>query len=43
MVAAEKLLGRGIYTPHEAALYARISAKMMVRWGSWHKNLVAGY
>ena len=32
MVAAEKLLGRGIYTPHEAALYARISAKMMARW-----------
>src|SRR5258708_7394859 len=32
MVAMKQMLGSGIYTLHEAALYARVSAQMMSRW-----------
>ena len=32
MVAASNLLGIGLYTTEEAALYARVSARMMRRW-----------
>lgn len=32
MVAATDLLGKGIYSPSEAALYARVSTGLMTRW-----------
>jgi hypothetical protein len=32
MVAAEELLGIGLYSPLEAALYARVTTQLMNRW-----------
>ena len=31
-IEAERLLGIGLYTPSEAALYARVSTQLMTRW-----------
>jgi uncharacterized protein (DUF433 family) len=32
VAASSELLGVGLYTPEEAALYARVSSRMMTRW-----------
>lgn len=32
VAAADNVLGKGIYTPHDAALYARVSTPLLSRW-----------